>query len=551
MPDNLMAAFVQTPGFPDCRPKPTCDPRPVCPACGGLECLCRPRFFAGQLLTDEDLNRLDHYIVAKNRMHNRHLFGTGVVCGLEVVCSVCDPAGNGTVVVRPGYALSPCGNDIVVCHDEQVNICDLINRCRPRLPDECLDPRNPNECRQGTEDWVLAICYQEKPSRGITALRGGSGASCGCGTPGCTGGCKSSQGSCGCGGGAGCGCGSAMTPAKKMAQPKSLPAQCEPTIVCEGYSFAVYLAPKKGVRESDPGELVRRFICCVMPLFERLEKTPPPNSSNAVLQKWLLDLKEAVSEFLITESLYDCDLAARIHAIALPNEADPPNVYLNAWKAAVESVFEIVRSILQKCLCATLLPPCPSPADADCVPIATVTVSRDKCRVKKICNIANRKFLLTFPNLEYWLSWLPIFNSGANAGGAGGLVAGSGKTPSLRDLVEALCCKPLRKPPQEPANPDHVGFANVGGAAPANAGPLGQILDNALKGGAPVDFANWLQAAMGNALAGGKPILPAELANPAQAILTHQIVAPLLQTLAELKATVAKQQEDIEKLLNQ
>ena len=119
MANDLMAAFVQTPGFPDCRPKPTCDPRPPCPACGGLECLCRPRFFAGQLLTDDDLNRLDYYIVEKNRLHNRYLVGTGVVCGLEVVCSICDPAGNGTVVVRPGYALSPCGNDIVVCGDER------------------------------------------------------------------------------------------------------------------------------------------------------------------------------------------------------------------------------------------------------------------------------------------------------------------------------------------------------------------------------------------------------------------------------------------------
>jgi hypothetical protein len=115
----------------------------------------------------------------------------------------------------------------------------------------------------------------------------------------------------------------------KMTHPKSLPAQCEPTITCEGYSFAVYVAPKKGVREADPGELVRRFVCCVLPLFERLEKTPPPDSSNAVLQKWLLELKEVVYEFLITESLYDCDLAARINTIPLPNESEPNhNVYL-------------------------------------------------------------------------------------------------------------------------------------------------------------------------------------------------------------------------------
>ena len=79
-------------GACSCGPGRTCD---------GLECLCRPRYFAGQLLTDEDLRRLDHYIVAKNRLHNRYLHGTGVVCGLEVVCNPCDP----TVTVRTGFAL--------------------------------------------------------------------------------------------------------------------------------------------------------------------------------------------------------------------------------------------------------------------------------------------------------------------------------------------------------------------------------------------------------------------------------------------------------------
>ena len=78
----------------------TTDPCTPCPACGGLECLCRPRFFAGQLLTEADLNRLDHYIVAKNKLHNRYVHGWGVACGMEVVCSACGDQ----VIVRPGYA---------------------------------------------------------------------------------------------------------------------------------------------------------------------------------------------------------------------------------------------------------------------------------------------------------------------------------------------------------------------------------------------------------------------------------------------------------------
>ena len=48
----------------ECRPP--VQKSPCCPDCGALECLCRPRFFAGQLLSEQDLNRLDQYIKNKN-----------------------------------------------------------------------------------------------------------------------------------------------------------------------------------------------------------------------------------------------------------------------------------------------------------------------------------------------------------------------------------------------------------------------------------------------------------------------------------------------------
>jgi hypothetical protein len=190
----------------------------VRPACGGLECLCRPRFFAGQLLTEDDLNRLDHYIVAKNRLHNRYLVGWGVACGLEVVCNVCGPdQASGGVLVKPGYALSPCGNDIVLCKSEPVDVCALVNACRPAQDNDCSDmftsPQSNDSnatnadaanniagmyedvpkgtCDGGAEDWILAVCYSEKPARGLTALVRAS-------TP---------ASSCSCSGGSSCGCG--------------------------------------------------------------------------------------------------------------------------------------------------------------------------------------------------------------------------------------------------------------------------------------------------------------------------------------------------------
>src|SRR4051812_14003981 len=142
---------------------------PACETCGLLECLCRPRFFAGQLLTDTDLNRLDAYIRAKNRMHNLQLHGWGVVNGLQVRCDAC---GTG-VIVGTGYAIDPCGEDIVVCNDTPVDICSLIKRCQHQDITCVPSSRNFGEtnCDDVEEDWVLAIRYTETQARAITALR--------------------------------------------------------------------------------------------------------------------------------------------------------------------------------------------------------------------------------------------------------------------------------------------------------------------------------------------------------------------------------------------
>jgi hypothetical protein len=102
----------------------------------------RPIFFAGQLLTEDDLGALADYVVQKNRLHNRALFGQGVVCGLEVTC---DPCGNGKVIVQPGYALDCCGNDILVSCAVELDILKLIRDLRTALSGgfDCGDPCPP------------------------------------------------------------------------------------------------------------------------------------------------------------------------------------------------------------------------------------------------------------------------------------------------------------------------------------------------------------------------------------------------------------------------
>jgi hypothetical protein len=92
----------------------------------------RPRFFAGQLLTEDDLSLLVDYVTAKSRLHNRSLSGPGVVCGLGVTC---DPCGGGTVAVHPGHALDCCGQrHRGVLHRKASTCAALVRELRVSAP---------------------------------------------------------------------------------------------------------------------------------------------------------------------------------------------------------------------------------------------------------------------------------------------------------------------------------------------------------------------------------------------------------------------------------
>ena len=101
----------------------------------------RPQFFAGQLLTEDDLQSLGDYVVSKNRLHNRYLFGDGVVCGLTVTCPPCE---SGHVTVNPGYALDCCGNDIVVTCPKDLDINQMVASLKTDCGDPCARTNNGN-----------------------------------------------------------------------------------------------------------------------------------------------------------------------------------------------------------------------------------------------------------------------------------------------------------------------------------------------------------------------------------------------------------------------
>jgi hypothetical protein len=131
-----------------------------CGCGGGCGCGCdtcqsqayvRPQFFAGQLLTEDDLQSLVDYVVGKNRLHNRYLFGDGVVCGLGVVCAPCK---SGYVTVNPGYALDCCGNDIVVPCSTDLNVNQMVRQLMLKLQrGDCGDPcaKTASQAQNGSQ----------------------------------------------------------------------------------------------------------------------------------------------------------------------------------------------------------------------------------------------------------------------------------------------------------------------------------------------------------------------------------------------------------------
>lgn len=406
-----------------------------CPTCHSLQCLCRPRFFAGQLVTDADFRRLDDYLVGKARLHNRYLHGTGVVCGLEAVCNPCDD----TVTVRPGYALGPCGEDIVVCADTRVPVAELIKALRQSRSRDCGPFQDqPPDCEAATQRWILNICYDEQPARPVTTLTPTRSSAC---SGGCSGGCGGSGSGDGCGCGASistskCGCGSATTTtgsgspcgcnSASSSTPTRTPAACEPTVICEGFRFTLtkepIAKPRLGTRDDTTvtGPLATGVKACLTSLTDAISQVPQ-DPTPAQLVQYCCQLKADLRAVVQSANVHDCTLGRRLADITCPDPADQEA----AGKAAtaITEMLRIAIDLYRECICSALLPPCPDDCCDACVPLATLTVRSADLQVLDVCNWSSRKFAVTVPMLGYWLGWLPF-------------------TETIRQTISRLCCPP-------------------------------------------------------------------------------------------------------------
>jgi hypothetical protein len=418
------------------------EPGCACPACQGLASLVRPRFFAGQVLTEVDLMELERYAITTHRMHNRYLHGWGVVCGLDLVCEDC---GDGAVV-RPGYALDPCGRDLIVPTPQHVDVARLIRDCidAERTKPVCDPPvvGPPKGCDRD-DHWCVTLRYRESPVRPVTPLANtGRSKSCACG---CHNGHANGNGNgngkdcgCGCGGaksapnaGWTCTCGAGGSRATGtcgcvdyVAAP-DLPPGCEPTRIVECFDIGVCRCDGEccDLKSRLEGSFPMRVVECVrqlLPIFDkRLSKKEQLVTTKAVFgdvkpndhyyaQNGICKLYDAVLELWERDPLRTtCQLPVEFQEVDCSPQRDQESLeaYSGRLVRAAQVLFLLVIGYLRDCICHAINPPCPEPCD-DRVILGCFTWKDDK--VTQICDLECRRYAGSFVSRRYWFPIGPV-----------------------------------------------------------------------------------------------------------------------------------------------
>jgi hypothetical protein len=115
-----------------------------------------------------------------------------------------------------------------------------------------------------------------------------------------------------------------------------------------------------------------------------------------------------------------------LSASPAPSPAPGSAAFLTALKEyrrkilyAFLGLFGAVWQSLKDCFCDRLLVDCPACSPADEVYLAKITVRESE--VYQVCNFSKRKYVKSFPTVDYWLSILPVL-------------------PLLDKAVEKICC---------------------------------------------------------------------------------------------------------------
>jgi hypothetical protein len=121
--------------------------------------LTRNHYFTGKLLTADDLRQEQAYERTKHRRHNRLLHGVGIVRGLVVCLEPRPGGGDPTIVVSPGLAISPDGEELVVCEPATLDVCQGVSTCYVTLGlvERPADPTPDGEHSRTDESAEVAV----------------------------------------------------------------------------------------------------------------------------------------------------------------------------------------------------------------------------------------------------------------------------------------------------------------------------------------------------------------------------------------------------------
>jgi hypothetical protein len=141
--------------------------------------LSRNRFFTGKMLTADDLDEEQSYHRTKHRRHNRLFHGVGIVSGLDVGLEPGPAGDDAVVVVSPGLAIAPEGEELVVCERVTRDPCQGESVCyvTVALVERPVNPTPGGEASRIEESAEVAVSEDVPPGHlAIARLLRDSGA---------------------------------------------------------------------------------------------------------------------------------------------------------------------------------------------------------------------------------------------------------------------------------------------------------------------------------------------------------------------------------------
>lgn len=130
------------------------DFKTVVPSLEGLDPSKRVNYTLGMVLGEDEFRQEQVYFIGKNRLHNRALHGYGTVYGLKI--SLTGTAENPQLVVSPGLAINPLGQEIIVGPDQcaYLNQWLKMHKDDPEMPLQSPPTSSPDQLTL-----YLVLCY--------------------------------------------------------------------------------------------------------------------------------------------------------------------------------------------------------------------------------------------------------------------------------------------------------------------------------------------------------------------------------------------------------